>query len=804
MSSLGQELLPPVIARWFAARGWTPRRHQLDMLAAARDGTHALLVAPTGAGKTLAGFLPTLAALARGERRGLSAVYVSPLKALSVDVSRNLAQPIAEMGLDIRVETRTGDTGAHRKARQRIAPPDVLLTTPESLSLLLTYPEAEAMFADLRTVIIDEIHAFAPTKRGDLLALALARLQRLAPGLRRVGLSATVADEAAHARWLAPQADEAAVRLVRGEAGAVPHIDILVPENRIPWAGHTARHAVPALYDLIQRHRVSLVFTNTRANAERLFQELWSINTANLPIALHHGSLAVEQRRRVEAAMAAGALRAVVATASLDLGIDWGDIDLVVQVGAPKGASRLLQRIGRANHRLDEPSRAVLIPGNRFEYLESMAARDAALAGDLDGEPFRPGGLDVLVQHIMGLACAAPFEPDALFAEVRSAAPYRDLPRADFDDTLAFIESGGYALRAYDRFRRLVRMPDGRYRVSHPRLIQQHRLNAGVILDAPMLEVKIGRRALGRVEESFVQQLEPGDTFLFAGRVLVFERLEKTTVHVRPGPGREPKVPAYLGGRLPLSANLADRVRAFLSDPGAWGRFPGEVRTWLELQARVSVLPAADGLLVETFPRRRKHYTVAYCFEGRAAHQSLGLLLTRRMERLGLGPLGFVANDYALAVWSLRAPDDPAALFTPEILRDELAEWLANSALLKRSFRDVAVIAGLIERQHPGLRKTGRQLTISSDLIYDVLRQYEPGHLLLRATWADARGRLTDVDRLAAFLARMQGHIHHQPLRCVSPLAVPVLLEIGREAIAGSAEETLLAEAEALMREATR
>ena len=774
------------------------------MLEAERDGVHALLIAPTGAGKTLAGFLPTLASLARGERRGLHTVYVSPLKALSVDVSRNLMAPIAEMGLDIRVETRTGDTASHKKARQRVAPPDILLTTPESLSLLLSYPEAGAMFEHLRTVIIDEIHAFAPTKRGDLLSLALARLQRLAPNLRRVGLSATVADEAGHARWLAPGSDDASVRLVRGEPGAPPQIDILVPKSRIPWGGHTARHAVPAIYDLIQRHRVTLVFTNTRANAERLFQDLWSANSESLPIALHHGSLAAEQRRRVEAAMSSGSLRAVVATASLDLGLDWGDIDLVIQVGAPKGASRLLQRIGRANHRLDEPSRAVLIPGNRFEYLESMAARDAALAADLDGEPFRPGGLDVLAQHVMGLACAEPFEPDDLFDEIRTATPYGHLRRADFDDTLEFIESGGYSLRAYDRFRRLVRMPDGRYRVSHPRLIQQHRLNAGVILDAPMLEVKVGRRSLGRVEESFAEQLTPGDTFLFAGRVLEFERLEKTTLYARPSFKPEPMVPAYLGGRLPLSANLADRVRRFLAEPAAWRRFPEEVQEWLEMQRRVSVLPEADGLLVETFPRRRKHYMVAYCFEGRAAHQTLGLLLTRRMERLGLAPLGFVANDYALAVWSLYRVENPEPLFSPDILHDELNQWLARSALLKRSFRDVAVISGLVERQHPGLRKTGRQLTISSDLIYDVLRQHEPDHLLLRATWADARGRLTDIDRLAAFLERMQGHIRPKPLSRVSPLAVPILLEIGQERIEGSAEEVLLAEAERLMREATR
>lgn len=784
-------------------RGWTVRRHQLDMLVAGRDGVSALLIAPTGAGKTLAGFLPTLASLARGERRGLHTLYVSPLKALSVDIARNLQQPIAEMGLDIRVETRTGDTPSAKKARQRVAPPDILLTTPESLSLLLSYPDAGVLLSDLRTVVVDEIHAFAPTKRGDLLSLALARLQQLAPQLRRVGLSATVADEAAHLRWLAPGGSGDGVRLVRGEAGATPVIDILVPGERIPWSGHAARHAVPAVYDLIRRNRVTLVFVNTRASAERLFQELWSINTDDLPIGLHHGSLAAEQRRRIEAAMAAGKLRAVVATASLDLGLDWGDIDLVIQVGAPKGSSRLIQRIGRANHRLDEPSRAVLVPGNRFEYLEAMAARDAVMAGELDGEPFRPGGLDVLAQHIMSLACAGPFHPDELFSEVCSAAPYAALSRQDFDDTLAFIESGGYALRAYDRFKRLVRQPDGTYRVSHPRLIQQHRMNAGVIIDAPMLEVRLGKQRLGQIEESFAEQLAPGDTFLFSGRVLTFIRLEGTKLHTRLASHADPMVPSYLGGRLPLTSSLAARVRRFLHEPEAWHRFPEEVQEWLELQSRVSVLPDPSGLLVETFPHQRRHYLVAYCFEGRNAHQSLGLLLTRRMEHLGLRPLGFVASDYVVAVWSLSPVRDPAPLFRPDILEIELQEWLAESALLKRSFRDVAVISGLIERQHPGLRKTGRQLTVSSDLIYDVLRQYDPEHMLLRATWADARGKLTDVDRLAAFLRRIEGRIHHQPLRRISPLAVPVILEIGRENVPGAAEDVLLAEAEALMRTAT-
>ncbi|HET9352834.1 MAG TPA: DEAD/DEAH box helicase, partial [Sphingomicrobium sp.] len=349
--------LPPVLKQWFAGRGWRPRRHQLEMLQAAKDRDHALLVAATGAGKTLAGFLPTIVDLIVSPAEGLHTIYISPLKALAVDVQRNLLTPIAEMGLDIRVETRTGDTPSDRKARQRVRPPQILLTTPESLSLLLSYPDSDVLFEKLKNVVIDEIHAFAREKRGDLLALSLSRLQALSPGLRRVGLSATVADPDAYRSWLAPDADMDAVRLVEGDPGAEPDLSILIPENRIPWSGHSGRHAARQVMQLIERHKTTLVFCNTRSLAELIFQDLWTVNDEALPIGIHHGSLAVEARRKIEQAMADGKVRALVATASLDLGIDWGDIDLVIQMGAPKGSSRLLQRIGRANHRLDEPSR---------------------------------------------------------------------------------------------------------------------------------------------------------------------------------------------------------------------------------------------------------------------------------------------------------------------------------------------------------------------------------------------------------------------------------------------------------------
>ena len=792
--SLMEQYLPALFAEWFHRRGWTPHPHQLALLRAAQKGQSALLIAPTGGGKTLAGFLPSLVDLAETPTPGLHTLYISPLKALAVDVHRNLTAPIEELGLAIRVETRTGDTPYKKRERQRAEPPHMLMTTPESLALLLSYSDAPTIFASLKIVILDELHALAGTKRGDLLALCLARLTKLAPQTRRFGLSATVAWPDELAAYLS-YGDEVA-RIV-GQAGAEPEIAILNTGDPLPWSGHMAVYAIPAIYDAIRRHRTTLVFVNTRAQAELAFQELWRLNQDTLPIALHHGSLAVEQRRKVEAAMASGKLRAVVATSSLDLGIDWGDVDLVVQLGAPKGVSRLVQRIGRANHRLDEPSRALLVPANRFEMLECQAAIDALKAHELDGDRPRKGGLDVLAQHIMGMACQAPFDAGELYREIRQAAPYADLPRADFDDVLRFVECGGYALKAYDRWRRLFRDAQGRYHVVSPGIAQRYRMNIGTIVESPMLKVTLGRfRVLGEVEEYFAQGLVPGDTFIFAGQTLRFERIREMTVETSRGKNDGwPKVPAYAGGRLPLTTHLAERVRGILADPRSWKHLPPSVHEWLALQQWRSVLPERNRLLVETFPRGEHEYLVAYCFEGRNAHQTLGMLLTRRMERAGLDPLGFVATDYVLAIWSLSPADALDALFDEDLLGDDLETWMAESSMLRRSFRNVSVIAGLIERSLPGAQKTRRQVTVNSDLIYDVLRQHEPDHILLRATRADAATGLTDIHRLGDMLKRIKGRITHRRLDRVSPLAVPVLLEIGREQIHGNALDTLLDQA---------
>jgi ATP-dependent Lhr-like helicase len=717
--------LPPVIARWFAARGWTPHAHQLALLDAARRGKSVLLTAPTGGGKTLAGFLPSLAELAQAAPDGLHTLYVSPLKALAVDIERNLAAPVAEMGLALRLETRTGDTKQSQRRRQVESPPHLLMTTPESLALLLSYEEAPRMFGGLRCLIVDELHALAGTKRGDLLALGLARLAKLAPAARRVGLSATAPWPDDLARWLG--SGGIAVERIAGRAGARPEATILDPRDYLPWSGHMAVYALDAVYQAIGRHRTTIVFVNTRAQAEIVFQELWRQNVANWPIALHHGSLAAEQRHKVEAAMAAGKLRAVVATSSLDLGVDWGDVDLVIQVGAPKGVSRMTQRIGRANHRLDEPSQALLVPANRFEVLECRAALDALEAGELDGDRPRAGGLDVLAQHVMGMACSGPFTAEALYAELTSAAPYAGLARRDFDDVLRFVVDGGYALRTYERWRRLYQDSEGRFHVVSPQFVRRYRMNIGTIVEAPMLRVRLGRRVLGEIEEYFVQGLVPGDTFVFAGERLYFEGIEAMEVVTsRSQDQLPPKVPAYEGGRLPLTTHLAARVRGLLASPETWPGFPAPVREWLDLQLDRSELPDRDGLLVETFPRGPHHYLVAYCFEGRNAHQTLGMLLTKRMERAGLGPLGFVATDYVLAVWSLEPATDLDALFDQDMLGDDLEVWMAESSMLRRSFRNVAVIAGLIDRQLPGHEKTRRQVTFNSDLIYDTLRRFEP------------------------------------------------------------------------------
>ncbi len=872
--------LPQPFLDWFAQRGWAPRAHQLELLAKAQAGKSVLLIAPTGAGKTLAGFLPSLTELATrpkrkpGEaHRSIHTLYISPLKALAVDIERNLGKPVDEMGLPVTMETRTGDTPQHKRARQKLAPPDILLTTPEQLALLLASGDARRFFKDLRYIVLDELHSLVISKRGHLLSLGIARLRRFVPEMQTIGLSATVAEPDALRRWLVGQDGGAALpsplwggsdrersEAVRGGGievrrppahtptpalsadpphkgegkgappmaeiitvggGAKPHITILESEERVPWAGHQARYAIPEVYKAIKDHRTTLLFVNTRSQAELLFQELWRVNEDSLPIALHHGSLDVAQRRRVEKAMETNSLRAIVATSTLDLGIDWGDVDLVVHVGAPKGASRLAQRIGRSNHRMDEPSRAILVPANRFEVLECRAALDANYLGAQDTPPLIDGALDVLAQHVLGCACCEAFDAAELFEEVRGAEPYARLDRTTFDRVVDFVATGGYALRTYERYAKIRQTKEGKWRISNPHVAQQYRLNVGTIIEQPYLTLRYARSgrgmagrggpALGKIEEGFIETLEPGDTFIFAGKVLRLEGIHETEAFVSNAAGTDPRIPVYAGGKFPLSTYLADQVRGMLADPTRWKALPDQVADWLRIQEEKSILPRKGDLLVETFPRGHRFYMVAYPFEGRLAHQTLGMLLTRRLERMGAKPLGFVATDYSLAIWALgdmghmikRGALSLGELFDEDMLGDDLEAWLADSWLLKRSFRACATIGGLIEKRHPGKEKTGRQMTVSADLIYDVLRSHEPDHILLQATRADAAAGLLDVRRLGEALSRIKGRIVHKSLERISPLAVPIMLEIGKERVKGEAHDSLLEEAASLFDEAT-
>ncbi|MCE8534764.1 ligase-associated DNA damage response DEXH box helicase [Ruegeria pomeroyi] len=786
--------LPALLTDWFTAKGWSVHPHQQAMLDRA-DHPATLLIAPTGGGKTMAGFLPTLAELATGQHQGLHTLYVSPLKALAADIKRNLRTPVDEIGLAIRIEDRTGDTSATQKKRQRADPPHILLTTPESLALLTSYEDAPRMFAGLRRVLVDEIHALAESKRGDQLMLALARLQTICPDLRRVGLSATVEDPEAIARFLARHPDPCEILLA--DPGPDPDIAMLETKEMPPWSGGGAAYAIPAVLDQVRRHKTTLIFHNTRAQAEIFFHNLWLANDDGLPIGIHHGSLDRTQRERVEAAMVRGELRAIVCTGSLDLGIDWGDVDLVIQIGAPKNVKRLVQRIGRANHRYNAPSKALLVPANRFEVVECIAALEAVRAHELDGEPRGPGPRDVLCQHILIAACSGPFDANALFAEMTSAGPYADLARSEFDACLEFCATGGYALRAYDRWQRLQQRPDGQWQLRDPRSAQRIRQNIGTIQDTDTLKVRLrrnrGGKPLGEIEEGFAASLTPGDTFLIGGQIVRYEGLREMVVEVSRRADKKPKIATFMGTKFATSTQLSARILDLFAQTD-WPQLPRHTADWLALQRRVSRLPERGRLLIESFPQDGREHLCVYGFAGRNAMQTLGLLLTKRMEETGLNPLGFVATDYAVLIWGLEATTDPAPLFEIDSLRAGLDQWLAGNAVMKRTFRTSATIAGLIERNLGGQRKTGRQATFSSDILYDTLLKYDPHHLMMQITRAEAMRGLVDFGRIEEMIARVGDRIDLVRLDRVTPLAAPLFLEVGRVPVQGAAEEQLLAE----------
>ena len=774
------------IENWLKKNNWHFYDHQLETLSKSLQGYDVLLVAPTGGGKTLAGFLPSLEDLINKKncKNQLHTLYISPLKALTVDVHRNLSAPISDQKLDIKVETRTGDTSSYKKVRQKQEPPHMLMTTPESLALLLASPDANDYFKFLKFLIIDEIHSLVNSKRGDLLSLNLSRLDTIVPTYRKVGLSATVKNTNSVLSFLSKNKKSITLNV---EEKSFPNIEILKTDNRVPWSGHMAGYAIKEIYKKIQNSTMSIVFVNTRAQAELIFNKLWHENEINLKIAVHHGSLEKEIRRKVENMMSLGQLDCVVATSSLDLGIDWGNVNLVIQIGSPKGIARFLQRIGRSNHRLNEPSKAILVPSNRFEYLECVSAISSIKEKILDETKEKEGSLDVLAQHILGVACSKPFEVNKLFSEIKNSWPYRNLQMGKFLEVLEFVKNGGYSLKNYDQYSKIGLNKQNLYTIKNKNIRNKYRLNVGTIVESYMLKVKLGNRTLGQVEEWFIEGLNQGDTFLFGGRVLEYQHLSNNNVIVRTTKDQQPKIPSYAGGRLPLSSELSFQVRSLISKEKNWKNLPSQISEWLKLQLKFSNIPSPEELLVEIFPRKiknkKRYFLICYSFEGRNANQTLGFLISKRMQRMGYKPIGFVATEYALAIWSMNMVEDINILLSDDIMLDDLYEWLEETPLLKKNFRDAAIISGLIERIIPGQKKTGKQIMFNSDLIFDVLKKHEPNHLLLQVARQDSYRGLIDLDRLSEFLKRIKKNIILKKLNQISPLAIPLILEINRQTI---------------------
>ena len=767
---------------WLKKKGWSLYDHQIETLSLIKKGFDVILHAPTGGGKTIGGFMPSINDFINNNYKSqeFHTLYISPLKALTTDVQRNLLNPINDLKINIKVETRTSDTSTYNKAKQIKKPPNFLMTTPESFALLMARTDVVNLFKNLKFVIIDELHTFFDSKRGHLLSLNVARLRSIKP-FQVIGLSATLKNTTLAKKYLSNNKN---TKLVSTHSKVTPEITILNSGNRIPWSGHSPRYALSEIYSEILKFKSSILFVNTRAQAEILFESLWAINNKNKKIAIHHGSLEKELRKKVEKEIVEGHVECVVATSSLDLGLDWGNIDLVMQIGAPKGVARLVQRIGRANHTINTPSRAILVPTNCFEYVECIAAKKCVELNFLEDEIYSEGSLDVLAQHIVGVAISQKFKKEDLYKQIKEAWPYRNLNIEDFEKTLSFVENGGYSLQAYEEYSRLRR--DGEYyEIRDKSLVTKYKMNIGTIVEAEMLRLRVGNRYLGNIEEWFISGLSAGDTFIFGGKRLMFEKVIGNIAYAKITALEHQKIPSFKGGNLPLSTHLSKTVRKIFSKRLEAVDLPDSLKKWSELQTKFSSFPKENEFLVETFKRKNgkqeKYYMAVHPFEGRNTHQTLGFLILRRIKKLGVQPFGFVANDYSILFSFSKEIEDIDFLFSQDILIEDLYEWLEETPLIKRLFREIAIISGLIYKNLPGNQKTGKQVTFNTDLIYEVLRKHEPHHILLKITTENAKKDLVDLDRLSTFLFRIKNKIKINKLNRASALAFSLLFEYHKE-----------------------
>ncbi len=780
---------------WMRDRGWTPLPHQERTWRAQLDGASGLVCVPTGSGKTYAAYFGALAAAVaaarRGDGDGLRILWITPLRAMARDIELALARPVADLGLPVTVASRIGDTSSHKKRKLRERLPTVLLTTPESLCILLSYDDAQHKFAGVHTVVVDEWHELAGTKRGTQTELALARLRTLGRGVRTWALSATLGnvDELA----VAVAGPGRPARVVRSELPARVALATLGGPAGLPWFGYLGATMFDAVADALDPARPTLLFTNTRNQAERWYRALLERRPEWFErFGLHHGSIDGDERDRIERGLRDGSVTLVVCTSSLDLGVDFAPVERVVQIGSARGVARLLQRAGRARHRPGEVSEVLMVPTHAMQLVEIAALRRALAAGEI--EPRRPlqAPVDVLAQHLVTCAAGGGFAPDELFAEVRTSHAYRDLDRATFDRVLAFVERGGPTLAAYPRYHRIVRR-QGRCVVADQQLAREHRAAIGTITQDGTMRVRfLNGHVLGSVEERFLSRVRPGERFLFGGRVLELVSVRDMDVRVRAARGPSEHAPKWVGGRLPLSDSLATATRELLVDVRTQleaGRdladFEPEVRavaSLLRRQHEVGRLPG-DRVLAEVCRTREGEHLFLFPFAGRLAHEGLAALLAFRLGRRRAATFALSANDYGLELLAAGACDFVAALADPtlwsgESLDDDALRAVNAAELSRRQFREVARVAGLVHEGFGRHRKGARQLQTSAGLLHDVFARHEPGHLLLSQARDEVLQRHFDRDRLAAVLARVE----RDGLEVVttarpSPLAFPLALE---------------------------
>jgi len=789
----------PDATAWLATRGWSPFPFQQEVWDAMARGESGLLHATTGAGKTFAVWLGALQALADTNAKRtppLTVVWLTPMRALAADTLRALQEPLPDLAPAWTAGARSGDTSSSERARQTQRLPTVLVTTPESLSLLISRADAPDTLGRTALVVVDEWHELMGNKRGVQAQLAIARLRRFNPALRVWGMSATLGNlgEALHT-LLGPTAALAG-RLVRGQTPKQLTIDTLLPPrvDRFPWGGHLGLAMLPQVVAEIEGSGSTLVFTNTRAQAEIWYQALLDAKPewAGL-IALHHGSLDRSVREWVEAGLKAGELRAVVCTSSLDLGVDFLPVERVLQIGSPKGVARLLQRAGRSGHAPGRPSRISLVPTHSLELVEGAAARAAVAAGQIEARETPCQPLDVLVQHLVTVALGGGFSPDELLAEVRTTAAYADLPDDHWRWCLDFVSQGGASLAAYPDYRRAVPDEHGVWRVPDARLARRHRMNIGTIVsDASMAVQFVGGNKIGHVEESFAARLKPGDCFTFGGRLLELVRIHDMTAWVKRATGPKPAVPRWNGGKMPLSTTLADAVVAQLARVQGGDFSEPELqaaRPLLELQAQWSALPSPDTLLAEVLRSREGTHLFLYPFAGRHAHLGLANLIAWRVAQRAPNTFSIAVNDYGFELLSATEIDWPSLL--PALLQEqtdhgtllqEVLQSLNASELAQRRFREIARVSGLIFQGHPGEQRSSRQLQASSSLFWQVFRQYDPGNRLLQQAEAELLAQELDVGRLRTALHRMARQtLALKTLERATPFAFPLMVERLRE-----------------------